>query len=100
MRFELRSSALRLSCRGLACAVVAALVLLGRAEPGSAQEMQFFRIGAAATAGSFFEIGGVLASAISKPADSPPCAQGGSCGVPGLVAVAQATQGSLENLLM
>ena len=62
--------------------------------------MPFFRIGAASTAGSFFEIGGVLASAISKPAASPPCEQGGSCGVPGLVAVAQATQGSVDNLRM
>ena len=66
----------------------------------NAQEAQFFRIAAAATSGTFFEIGGVIASAISKPAGSPPCGQGGSCGVPGLVAVAQATQGSVENLRM
>src|SRR5262252_9403861 len=83
------------------CSIGAALVvlsLLWRIAPASAQEARFFRIGAAATAGSFFEIGGVLASAISKPADSLPCEQGGSCGVPGLVAVAEATRGSVENL--
>ncbi|MBV8091298.1 MAG: TAXI family TRAP transporter solute-binding subunit [Alphaproteobacteria bacterium] len=78
--------------------VVIALGLIGRT--ASAEETRFFRIGAAATAGSFFEIGGVLASAISKPANSLPCEQGGSCGIPGLVAVAQATQGSVENLRM
>jgi TRAP transporter TAXI family solute receptor len=66
----------------------------------NAQEGQFFRIGAAATSGTFFEIGGVIASAISKPAGSPPCEHGGSCGVSGLVAVTQATQGSVENLRM
>src|SRR6516162_274843 len=66
----------------------------------NAQEAQFFRIGAAATSGTFFEIGGVIASAISKPAGSPPCEHGGSCGVPGLIAVTQATQGSVENLRM
>src|SRR5438132_10474170 len=93
-------SELRPSGRCLAFAVVAVLALLGRAAPGSAQEMPFFRIGAAATAGSFFEVGGVLASAISKPAASAPCEQGGSCGVPGLVAVAQATQGAVDNLRM
>jgi len=82
---------------GLAVIVVC---LLWRTIPASAQEARFFRIGAAATAGSFFEIGGVLASAISKPAGSLPCEQGGGCGVPGLVAVAQATQGSVENLRM
>ena len=76
------------------------LSLLWGSAPASAQETHYFRIGAAATAGSFFEIGGVIASGISKPADSPPCDQGGSCGVPGLVAVAQATRGSLDNLLM
>src|SRR5436853_6883433 len=93
-------SELRPSGRCLAFAVVAVLGLLGRAAPGSAQEMPLFRIGAAATAGSFFEIGGVLASAISKPAGSPPCERGGSCGVPGLVAVAQATQGSVDSQRM
>ncbi|HZA02582.1 MAG TPA: TAXI family TRAP transporter solute-binding subunit [Hyphomicrobiaceae bacterium] len=66
----------------------------------SAQEAQFFRIGAAATSGTFFEVGGVIASAISKPAGSPACEHGGSCGVPGLVAVTQATRGSVDNLRM
>ena len=93
-------SRLQFPCRGVAGAAVVALALLCRAAPGSAQELPVFGIGAAATAGSFFEIGGVLASAISKPADSPPCDQGGSCGVPGLVAVAKATGGSVENLRM
>jgi len=65
-----------------------------------AQETRFFRIGAAATSGTFFEIGGVIAGAISKPDGSPPCEHGGNCGVPGLVAVTQATQGSVENLRM
>src|SRR4029077_19852515 len=98
-RGETMLSTKSLPGRGLA-AVVVVLGLLWRAAPGSAQEMPIFRIGAAATAGSFFEIGGVLASAISKPAASAPCEQGGSCGVPGLVAVAQATKGSVENLRM
>ena len=64
----------------------------------AAPEPRFFRIGTAATGGSFFEIGGIVAGAISGPAGGPACGYGGSCGVPGLVAVAQATPGSLENL--
>jgi len=63
-----------------------------------AEEARFFRIGTAATGGSFFEIGGMVASAISNPAGGPACGRGGSCGVRGLVAVAQATPGSIENL--
>src|SRR5215470_7517432 len=80
-------------------AVFVLVLLWGLASP-SGQEARFFRIGAAATSGTFFEIGEVIASAISKSAGSPPCEHGGNCGVPGLVAVTQATQGSVENLRM
>lgn len=83
------------SWRGLFCASLFLMTVLGAAV---AQEPRFFRIGTAATGGSFFEIGGLVASAISSPADGPPCDRGGSCGVRGLVAVAQATPGSIENL--
>src|SRR5215472_18668776 len=93
-------STLGLRRSGSIGAALVVLSLLWRIAPANAEETQFFRIGAAATAGSFFEIGGVLASAISKPADSLPCEGGGSCGVPGLVAVAEATRGSVENLRM
>lgn len=63
-------------------------------------ELRFFRIGTAATTGTYFQIGGVLASAVSKPPGARDCGRaGGSCGVPGLVAVAQASQGSIQNVL-
>jgi TRAP transporter TAXI family solute receptor len=84
--------------RAAGCAALAILGLLSIAGPIIAQEARFFRIGTGATAGTFFEIGGVIASAISKPPGSPACDRGGICGVPGLVAVALATQGSVENL--
>jgi len=89
---------LRHCWRGLVCAsfIFAALI----AAAASAQETRFFRIGTAATGGSFFEVGGLLAGAISGPTEGPPCGRGGSCGVRGLVAVAQATPGSIENLKM
>jgi TRAP transporter TAXI family solute receptor len=61
-------------------------------------DIRFFRIGTAATTGTYFQIGGMLANAISKPPGSRDCDRGGSCGVSGLVAVAQATQGSVENV--
>jgi hypothetical protein len=89
--------------RGLVCATFFSAtwlcgICLGVA--ALAQEPRFFRIGTAATGGSFFEIGGMVAGAISSPADGPACDRGGSCGVRGLVAVAQATPGSIENLRM
>ena len=82
--------------RGLVCASLLLMAVVCGA--AAAPEPRFFRIGTAATGGSFFEIGGVVAGAISGPAAGPACGYGGSCGVPGLVAVAQATPGSLENL--
>ena len=82
--------------RGLACASLLFFALPGGA--GAQTETRFFRIGAASTGGSFFEIGGVVAAAISSPVEGSACTTGGGCGVPGLVAVAQATQGSIENL--
>ena len=82
--------------RGLVCASLLFATLPGAV--ASAQETRFFRIGTAATGGSFFEVGGLIAGAISGPTEGPPCGRGGSCGVRGLVAVAQATPGSIDNL--
>ncbi|BBK43003.1 hypothetical protein STVA_30230 [Allostella vacuolata] len=60
--------------------------------------MRFFRIATGGAGGTYFPIGRLLASAISNPPGSRPCDKGGSCGVPGLIAVAQSTQGSVENI--
>lgn len=82
--------------RGFACA---SLLFVAVSFAAAAEtETRFFRIGTAATGGSFFEIGGVVASAISSPVEGTACSPAGGCGVPGLVAVAQATKGSMENL--
>lgn len=82
-------------------AVLLVVAVAGLSPPLAAavEDVLFFRIGTAATTGTYFQIGGVLASAISKPPGTRDCEQGGSCGVAGLIAVAQATQGSIENLL-
>jgi len=85
-----------LSWRSLACA---SLLFVGMASSAMADtETRFFRIGTAATGGSFFEIAAVVASAISSPVEGAICAKSGDCGVLGLVAVAQATQGSVDNI--
>jgi TRAP transporter TAXI family solute receptor len=74
---------------------LAGLVLAGTA---SAQDIKFFRIGTGGTAGTYFPIGGLLANAISNPPGSRGCNEGGSCGVPGLVATAVASNGSVANI--
>jgi TRAP transporter TAXI family solute receptor len=63
-----------------------------------APETRFFRIGTAGLGGVYYPVGGVLALAISNPPGSRPCDKGGSCGVPGLVAVAQSSHGSVANV--
>jgi len=81
----------------LAAAACAAGLLLAPLTPW-AKDITFFRIGTGSTAGTYFPIGGLLANAISKPPGSRGCDQGGSCGVPGLIAVAQSTEGSVSNI--
>lgn len=78
-----------------------AAMLLWAALVGAADEspeVTFFRIGTGATSGTYFPIGGLIASAISNPPGSRACESGGSCGVPGLIAVAQSTEGSVANI--
>ncbi len=76
-------------------AVAAGGMMLGAA---SAQEPQFFRIGTGGTAGTYYPIGGLIANAISNPPGSRPCEEGGSCGVPGLIATALSANGSVANV--
>lgn len=59
---------------------------------------RFFRIGTGASSGNYFAIGSTIANAISSPPGSRPCDAGGSCGVPGLIANAETTRGSVENV--
>ena len=85
---------------GAAAAGGAAWLMGGAgAPPARAQdETRFFRIGTGPTTGNYFTIGGIIANAISNPPGSRPCDKGGSCGVPGLIAIAQTTQGSVQNV--
>src|SRR5688572_596311 len=80
--------------------IAAGLALAGALAAGAAlaQDMQFFRIATGGTAGTYFPIGGLIANAISNPPGSRPCEEGGSCGAPGLVATAVASNGSVANI--
>jgi len=78
--------------------LLAGLSTRGAWARGDGAPMRFFRIGTASTGGTYFPIGGLLANAISHPPGSRACTDGGSCGVPGLIAVAQSTRGSVDNV--
>ena len=64
----------------------------------AAQGLTFFRIGTGGVSGTYYPVGGLVADAISNPPGGRPCERGGSCGVPGLVAVAQSSSGSVANI--
>jgi hypothetical protein len=81
----------------LAAVAFAGAMVFGVA--AQAQEMKFFRIGTGGAGGTYFPIGGLIANAISNPPGSgKTCEQGGSCGVPGLIAIAQSTNASAHNV--
>lgn len=62
-----------------------------------AQTPTFFRIGTGSAGGTYFPIGGTIANGISSPPGSRSCDEGGQCGVPGLIAIAQSTTASVFN---
>lgn len=73
-----------------------AVVLTGA--PAFADELRFFQLGTGPTGETRFALGGLIANALSNPPGSRECERGGSCGVPGLVAVAKSTEGSAANI--
>ena len=78
----------------LAALAVATVATAPRAQEG----LRHFRIATGPTAGTYFPIGALIAGIISGPEGGPACGDGGGCGVPGLISVAQATDGSVANL--
>ncbi|WP_342076116.1 TAXI family TRAP transporter solute-binding subunit [Yoonia sp. SS1-5] len=75
-------------------ALLATALVVG---PAAAQDPSFFRIGTGGAGGTYFPIGGTIANGISNPPGSRPCDEGGQCGVPGLIAIAQSTTASVFN---
>src|SRR5258708_1262942 len=84
--------------RTLAGGTPALALGFGRRARAASTDIRFFRIGTGAPSGTYFPLGGEMANALSNPPGSRDCAKGGACGVPGVIAVAQASQGSVENV--
>ncbi|MGH6918314.1 MAG: TAXI family TRAP transporter solute-binding subunit [Geminicoccaceae bacterium] len=96
-----RRSAVALAIRAALVGVLAGMAGLCALSPGAkvaAQEMTFFRIGTGGVAGTYYPIGGLIADIISSPPGARPCHRGGSCGVPGLVGIAQSSNGAVANV--
>lgn len=78
--------------------IAATAGLLLAAGAATAQDMKFWRIGTGGAGGTYFPIGGLIANAISNPPGARACDEGGTCGVPGLVAIAVSTNASVANV--
>ena len=78
--------------------IAAAATLMLVAGAAQAQEMKFWRIGTGGAGGTYFPIGGLIANAISSPPGARACDKGGTCGVPGLIAIAVSTNASVANV--
>ncbi len=86
---------------GAACAAGAigfGLPLLSAPIETSAQELSYFRVGAGQPGTPIAELAGLIGGAISNPPGSRGCDEGGSCGIPGMIGLAQTSSGSVENL--
>lgn len=87
-----------------AAALLLAGVLLPRgvqAQAASPGPVMFFRIGTGGAAGTYFPIGDLIARSASDVPAGPRCepiAPAGRCGIPGLIAVAQVSNGSVANV--
>ncbi|MFT2109940.1 TAXI family TRAP transporter solute-binding subunit [Marinomonas sp. 2405UD68-3] len=79
-------------------ATIGAALLVGLNTASHAVDLKFFTIGTGGTAYTYYPVGGVIANAISNPPGSRPCAEGGSCGVEGLIASAVSSRGSVDNV--
>lgn len=84
--------------RRFARAAAVAVVFMAVQGQAMAQELRFFQLGTGPTGETRFPVGGLIANALSNPPGSRECEKGGSCGVPGLVAVAKSTGGSVANV--
>lgn len=63
-----------------------------------AQEARYLRIATGSAAGTYFPVGETIARLLSHPPGLPPCDAGVPCGVAGLVATAETSQGSVDNV--
>ncbi|MGF1623821.1 MAG: TAXI family TRAP transporter solute-binding subunit [Alphaproteobacteria bacterium] len=66
--------------------------------PALADNMHYLRIGTGDVGGVYFRIGGILANVFSDPGYNTDCSDSGLCGVPGLIAISQTTDGSVQNM--
>src|SRR5258706_7625719 len=87
---SLPATLLRVTSATLLLMLLLCLPALAQGEP------QFFRIGSGVVDSPSFAVAGLVAAGLSSPPGGRPCDRGGSCGVPGMIALAQAIGSAAE----
>ncbi len=62
------------------------------------QDARYLRIATGSAAGTYFPVGDTIARLLSHPPGLPACDVGAPCGVPGLIATAETSDGSVSNV--
>ena len=81
----------------VAIGAIASLVSGDAPQEAGPRQISYFRIATASPSGTYYPIGQLLAALISGPAESY-CGEGGPCGVPGVIGLAEVSEGSVANL--
>lgn len=73
-------------------------VLLPAVSAWGSDRLTYLRIATGTAGDSVFRAAEIIASSISQPPGAPACDDGGRCGVPGLIAIAQSANSVMANL--
>lgn len=85
-------------CKFVGALTLTLCVTIALAPHSEADQLKFFKIGSGSKGGAYYPIAYGIATTISNPPVAKSCAEGGNCGVPGLVASAEPTGGSVSNI--
>lgn len=74
------------------------MLALGGLRAAQGQEARYLRIATGSAAGTYYPVGETIARLLSHPPGLPPCDPGAACGVPGLIATSETSEGSVANV--
>lgn len=79
-------------------AAIGCVALLATAGRGFAADPSLLRIGTGGVAGTYYPVGSLIAAGLSEGSGPGACAGADKCGIPGVLSVAQISNGSVANV--
>lgn len=81
-----------------AVASLAAVVSAGLPSSAVAVDPTVLRVGTGGAGGTYYPVGSIIAQGLSDSGELQPCTGASACGIPGVLAVAQVSNGSVSNI--